>query len=51
MLAKNTDPENRKNESCIQGVKSIILQMFQIVPCVIANLSWKFQKIHSPILP
>ena len=31
-------------EPCVQGVKPTILQMLQIVPCVIANISWRFHE-------
>ena len=43
MLPTNTDPENKK-EPFDQGVKSIIPKMFQIVPCVTANISWKIHE-------
>ena len=48
MLPTNTDPENKtqkiKKEPYAQGVLPIIPKMFQIVPCVIANISWKFHE-------
>ena len=42
MLRTNTDPE--KKEPYAQGVKPIIPKIFQIIPCVIANISWKFHE-------
>ena len=33
-----------KNETCMQGIKHIIPKMFQIVPYVITDLSWKFHE-------
>ena len=30
--------------TCVQGVKPIIPKIFQIVPCVIAKISWKFHE-------
>ena len=33
-----------KNKSCIQEVKPIIPQLFQIVPHVIVDISWTFHK-------
>ena len=42
----NMDPENRK--SCIQGIKRKISKMLKSVPCVISDLSWKFNK--NPVL-
>ena len=46
MLPTNTYTGNQGNESCIRGVKTIIPEMFQIIPCVKADvfmrrLDWK----------
>ena len=43
MLPTNTDPDNKKGPYA-QGVTLIIPKIFQIVPCVIANISWKFHE-------
>ena len=40
---RETYPE-KKNYSCIQGVKRNIPNMFQIASCVMFELSWKFRE-------
>ena len=32
---------------CMQGVKDITLKIFQIVPCIVPNISWKFRENAS----
>ena len=52
-VAIKEGPKNRKKVSCIQGVTWIILKIFQIVPCVTVNLSWKFHEnlpIHFTVM-
>ena len=46
-VANKHGPRKEKKEACVQGVKPITPKMFQIVPCVIANISWKYE---NPII-
>ena len=34
---------------CIHGVKPNTLKMFQVVPCIIFELSWKFDEISRNV--
>ena len=49
MLVTNTDPENRKMNPVFK-VWNIIPKIFQIVPHLIADLSWKFYEIFTVLL-
>ena len=49
--AQFEDPDNMKNESCIQGVRRIITKSFQITPYVMTDQTGNFMKTHSCILP
>ena len=42
----NTDPGNKKNRPCIQGVNRIIPKLFEIVPCLMSDLLWKMWQFH-----
>ena len=51
MFLTDTDflKKNHINKPCMQGVK--YTQTFQIVPCTLPNISWKFRKNPSMRLP
>ena len=44
LCCQQTRTQKIKKEPFAQGVKPIIPKMFQIVPCVIANISWRFHE-------
>ena len=53
MLLTYTELKKIGNESCTQGVKRIISKMVYIVPCIIADLAWKFHEnppIHFTVM-